>query len=65
MDFRDTPDDATFRAEIRGWLRDNLPPGWGTTFKEPEDEAARFAFRLEWERTLYRAGYSGMSWPRA
>lgn len=63
MDFRDTPEQASFRAEIRAWLRDNLPPGWGTTFKEPDDEAARFAFRLEWERTLYRAGYSGVSWP--
>jgi hypothetical protein len=27
-DFRDTPDEAAFRAELRDWLRDNRPPEW-------------------------------------
>ena len=43
MDFRDTPAEAALREDIRQWLRDNLPPGWGSTAREPEEEAARFA----------------------
>ena len=28
MDFRDTPEEASFRSELRGWLTDNLPSDW-------------------------------------
>ena len=64
MDFRDTPAEAALREDVRHWLRDNLPAGWGTTVREPEDEAARFAFRFDWEKRLYRGGWSGIAWPR-
>ena len=64
MDFRDTPAEAALREDVRHWLRDNLPPGWGSTVREPDDEAARFAFRFEWEKRLYRGGWSGIAWPR-
>lgn len=64
MDFRYTQAEEQFRREVRGWLHANLPVGWGSTFKEPEDEAARFAFRLSWERKLHAGGWSGVSWPR-
>jgi alkylation response protein AidB-like acyl-CoA dehydrogenase len=64
MDFRYTEAEDQFRATVRAWLAGNLPLGWGTTFREPEDEAARFAFRLSWERKLHAAGFSGMHWPR-
>jgi alkylation response protein AidB-like acyl-CoA dehydrogenase len=65
MDFRYTDAEEQFRRTIRNWLAENLPPGWGTTFQEPEDEAERFAFRLGWERKLHAAGWSGISWPKA
>ena len=29
MDLSYTPEEEAFRAEVRGWLRANLPPGWG------------------------------------
>src|SRR3990172_5847064 len=29
MDFRDTPDMATFREEVRSFLKQELPNGWG------------------------------------
>jgi alkylation response protein AidB-like acyl-CoA dehydrogenase len=64
MDFRDTPAEAALREDIRQWLRDNLPPGWGTTAREPEEEDARFALRFDWERRLYEGGWSGIAWPR-
>jgi alkylation response protein AidB-like acyl-CoA dehydrogenase len=64
MDFRFSPEEEHFRNAIRDWLHANLPAGWGTTFREPDDEAARFAFRLDWERKLHAAGWSGVAWPR-
>ena len=64
MDFRFSPAEDEFRSDVRDWLRDNLPAGWGTTTKEPEGEAERFAFRLAWERRLHAAGWSGVAWPR-
>lgn len=64
MDFRDTPAEARLRDNVRQWLRENLPTGWGTTVREPEDEAARAAFRLDWEKRLFRGGWSGLAWPK-
>jgi alkylation response protein AidB-like acyl-CoA dehydrogenase len=63
MDFRDTPDEAAFRAEVREWLAANLPEGWGTpAWREPGDV---LAFHKDWSHKLYEAGYVGMHWPRA
>ena len=28
MDFRDTPDEAAFRGELRSWLASALPADW-------------------------------------
>ena len=28
MDFRDSPEEAAFRAELRAWLAGNLPADW-------------------------------------
>lgn len=64
MDFLDTPVEARLREEIRHWLRENLPVGWGTTVHEPDDEAERAAFRLDWEKQLYRGGWAAIDWPR-
>ena len=64
MDFRDTPAESRLRDDVRHWLRENLPTGWGTTVREPEDEAARAAFRLDWEKRLFQGGWSGLAWPK-
>jgi alkylation response protein AidB-like acyl-CoA dehydrogenase len=47
MDLRDGPEEAAFRAEVRDWLRENLPTEPGR----------------EWSRKMYEAGYAGMTWP--
>ena len=65
MNLADTPAEARFRDELRTWLRENLPAGWGRTVFEPEDEDERAHFRLEWERTLFRGGWNGIAWPKA
>jgi len=64
MDFNYTPEEVRFRKDLREWLEDALPEGWGKTAFEPEDEYDRAMFRLEWERKLHSGGWSGINWPR-
>ena len=65
MDFNYSPEELAFRDELRAWLADNLPKGWGVTVFEPENEDERAMFRLDWERKLFAGGYSGLEWPKA
>lgn len=60
MDYRDTPEEADFRARLRSWLADNVPAGW----RDIEDHAEHDQMYRAWHRTLYAAGYMGMSWPK-
>jgi alkylation response protein AidB-like acyl-CoA dehydrogenase len=61
VDLRDTPDEARFRDELRGWIATNLPAekrggrGGAQRFEDP--------FVREWSRELYEAGYAGLTWP--
>jgi alkylation response protein AidB-like acyl-CoA dehydrogenase len=64
MDFSYSDEDLRFRDELRAWLRASLPEGWGETVFEPTDEDARARFRLEWEKALFRGGWSGINWPK-
>ncbi|MER7127578.1 acyl-CoA dehydrogenase family protein [Streptosporangium saharense] len=59
MDYRDTPEEAAFRATLREWLTESIPAGWDKV----EDPEAAARLRRSWHRTLYQAGYVGMSWP--
>jgi len=63
MDFTYTPAETQFRADLRTWLADALPEGWGERVFEPEDEGERAMFRLDWERKLHSGGWSGINWP--
>ncbi|MFL6238863.1 MAG: acyl-CoA dehydrogenase [Actinomycetes bacterium] len=62
MDFRDTPEEAAFRTELREWLATNLPPGWAD--REPQVGRGDEKFSREWSRKLYDAGYTGLTWPK-
>ena len=64
MDFAFSPAEESFRRELRGWLKEALPSGWGESVFESADEDERARFRLEWERTLYAGGWSGLHWPK-
>ena len=64
MDFNYTPEEQQFRAELRAWLADALPRGWGESVFEPQDEDERAMFRLAWERKLHVGGWSGINWPK-
>ncbi|MCK9503741.1 MAG: acyl-CoA dehydrogenase [Porticoccaceae bacterium] len=64
MDFKYSAEEQQFRDELRQWLSENLPKGWGETVFEPEDEDEMYLSRLEWEKKLYKGGWSGIEWPK-
>jgi alkylation response protein AidB-like acyl-CoA dehydrogenase len=57
VDLTLSPQEESFRNELRGWLEENHPG------PEPEGDEAAFKFRLEWQRKLADAGWAGISWP--
>ncbi len=61
MDLRDTPDEAAFRTEVRGWLEANIPTE--LTGPRSGEEAYAQAWH-DWSRKLADAGYAGLTWPK-
>ncbi|HET7483684.1 MAG TPA: acyl-CoA dehydrogenase family protein, partial [Actinomycetota bacterium] len=62
MDFRDTPEEAAFRSELRDWFSKNLPEGW--TERGPQRGRLDEKVSREWSKRLYEAGYAGLTWPK-
>ncbi len=60
MDFRDSPAESAFRLRLREWLPAN-DPGLPTSSTDDDYWAGMAA----WHRSLYDAGFFGMSWPAA
>jgi alkylation response protein AidB-like acyl-CoA dehydrogenase len=60
MDFRDSPDDAAYRARVRAWLADAVAalPG-----PEPATIAERLGYWRPFQKQLHAAGYAGLAWP--
>jgi len=66
VDLSFNPAEEAFRAELRAWLRANLPPGWGTVeHPEPATLGEEVAFLRAWQRKLAAGGWVGVHWPRA
>jgi alkylation response protein AidB-like acyl-CoA dehydrogenase len=62
MDFSLSTDEARFRDGLRAWLRENLSAsssGRGQITGDTET----LEDRRRWQRTVYEAGYAGVSWP--
>jgi alkylation response protein AidB-like acyl-CoA dehydrogenase len=59
MDLRDTPDEAAFREEVRGFIEQNLPDSSKVRGARRFEDADR-----EWSRKLGEAGYAGLTWPK-
>jgi alkylation response protein AidB-like acyl-CoA dehydrogenase len=66
MDFTLTPEQQSFRDEVRDWLTRNLPHSWlerlrgGSDVPRPE----AYDFLREWQRKMYDAGFVGLTWPK-
>ena len=62
MDLDYPPETEAFRTEIRGWLEENLPEGWGTPgFSQTREE--RREFLRSWTAKLFAGGWICASWP--
>lgn len=59
-------EDEAFRAEIAGWMADNLTGDFARLKNRggPGDEHAFFEERRAWERHMGKAGWIGVGWPR-
>ena len=63
MDLAYTDEDEVFRSEIREWLVQSLPSGWGSEdFEMTPDE--RKAFNEQWPKTLFAGGWICATWPK-
>ncbi|HEY3735919.1 MAG TPA: acyl-CoA dehydrogenase family protein [Jatrophihabitans sp.] len=59
MDLTWSPTELAFRDEARAWLQANVPAG-----PLPSgDTREGFALHVEWEKELYSARWSAVSWP--
>ena len=66
MDFQYTPEQQTFRREVRGWLETHLPPDLCVDDAFDERVAAdraTFERRVAWQRKMYASRWVGISWP--
>jgi alkylation response protein AidB-like acyl-CoA dehydrogenase len=58
MDLTFTPQQLAFREDLRAWLAENPPDA-----KPEGSDDAEFAWRRDWQRRLYDAGWAAPSWP--
>jgi alkylation response protein AidB-like acyl-CoA dehydrogenase len=58
VDLTLSPNEQSFRDELRGWLEANHPG------EPPADDEEAFEFRKDWQRSLHDGGWAGLSWPR-
>jgi len=63
MDLVYPPEAEEFRTEIRAWLDENLPAGWGEPGFEMSEED-RSAFNNSWPEKLFSGGWICASWPQ-
>jgi alkylation response protein AidB-like acyl-CoA dehydrogenase len=58
VDLSLTPQEESFRDEVRTWLEENHPG------PEPDSFDEIVQFRREWQRKMHEAGWAGISWPK-
>jgi alkylation response protein AidB-like acyl-CoA dehydrogenase len=66
VDFTLTPQQDAFRVRVRTWLKDNMPREWTDRVVVSADVPQREAYEFlrTWQRTLYQAGFIGLTWPK-
>jgi alkylation response protein AidB-like acyl-CoA dehydrogenase len=64
MDFRDTPEEAAFRTQVRDWLADHLTGEFAALGGVGgEADETGWDVRIEWEKLLGADRWVGLSWP--
>lgn len=66
MDLRFPPAAEAFRSELRAWLAENVPTGFGTdAWEDAASLSEEFAFLRAWQARLAAARWVGVHWPEA
>ncbi len=72
MNFDETDDERSFRAEVREWLGAHSKPrvaggpsdhSYVPGEKSPEADLEHMRACQEWQRTLFEGGWAGITWP--
>ncbi len=67
VDFNDTPAEAAFRKEVRGFLDAHAPKRTDPTesaFPEGREDGDAVKVAKAWQATLFDAGWACLSWPK-
>ena len=66
MDFTLTPEQQSFRDEVRSWFSRNLPADWTSKVQAASDvpREGAYDFLRQWQRKMYEAGFVGLTWPK-
>ena len=64
MDLNYSAEEERFRDEVRAWLAANLPKDGESLHHDSEKMDEWMTFLKSWQRKLYDAGWSGISWPK-
>ncbi len=58
-----TAAEEAYRQQVRNWLETKTPPTW--CLGHQDAVSPPFPEQRAWEKTLYEAGYAGITWPKA
>ena len=64
MDFRFAPEHEAFREEVREFLREALPPTWGSKNDREQLTPEEQSFAEGFEKKLAEMGWLTLAWPR-
>jgi alkylation response protein AidB-like acyl-CoA dehydrogenase len=64
VDLNLTSQETQFRDEVREWMAANVPKDWVKRRNAEESMEARFAYLRDWQRIMFAAGWTGISWPK-
>ena len=72
MDFKDSPEDAAWREEVRAWLESNASvvpkarrPSRTCSVRRTRKSRRHSSQRSKaWQKKLYEAGYAAITWPK-
>jgi alkylation response protein AidB-like acyl-CoA dehydrogenase len=65
VDLGFTPEEETFRQEVRTWLETNLPQTWRQDGKGGYRDEEDTELQREWQRKLYEGGWLKLGWPKS
>ena len=64
MDLSYSPEERAFQAEVRAWLRGNVPKRQRDERPMEWGDPRRLEQAKAWQRKVHAAGYLALGWPR-